>query len=302
MRHDHLKRELDLLLFLTQNREMKVEEICEKLDISRRNFYYFISFFQQSGFIVKRTKSGFSISRDSEFFRRLFDLVQFSDSEVLLLRQLLENNGCQTQRMKALYDRLDNFFDFKAIDDPKLQKASDRIRRVINDAIRRERKIRITGYSSPHSHTVSDRTVEPFLFMNNGKDVRCYETEAEKNKTFRISRMQSVEVLDEPWEHADEHRAAYADIFSFTGEKTMRVTMLMGQLSHNVMLEEYPQSATCFVPAADGRWLFQCDVCSYLGVGRFVLGLYDDIEITGDDGFKAYIAQKITQWYGRLTE
>ena len=35
------------------------------------------------------------------------------------------------------------------------------------------------------------------------------------------------------------------------------------------------------------------DVVSYLGIGRFVLGLYDDIEILEGAGFKDYIKSKI---------
>ncbi len=76
----------------------------------------------------------------------------------------------------------------------------------------------------------------------------------------------------------------------------MKVTLSMGQLSHNVMLEEYPESAACFAEQENGRWRFETDVCSYLGIGRFVLGLYDDIKIEGDDGFKEYVTAKLRSW------
>ena len=32
---------------------------------------------------------------------------------------------------------------------------------------------------------------------------------------------------------------------------------------------------------------------SFLGIGRFVLGLYEDIEVIGCEEFKAYLAGKI---------
>lgn len=34
-------------------------------------------------------------------------------------------------------------------------------------------------------------------------------------------------------------------------------------------------------------------VCSYAGIGRFVLGLFDDIEVLGDDGFVNYLGGKV---------
>ena len=42
------------------------------------------------------------------------------------------------------------------------------------------------------------------------------------------------------------------------------------------------------------HWSLQLDVCSYIGVGRFVLGLFDDIEVKGDEGFKEYLKKKLT--------
>jgi hypothetical protein len=35
------------------------------------------------------------------------------------------------------------------------------------------------------------------------------------------------------------------------------------------------------------------DVCAYRGIGRFVLGLYDDIEVLGSPDFIDYLKEKI---------
>ena len=50
----------------------------------------------------------------------------------------------------------------------------------------------LRNYSSPHSNTTSNRIVEPFMFMNNNNDIRCYEIASGQNKTFKISRIESV--------------------------------------------------------------------------------------------------------------
>ena len=39
--------------------------------------------------------------------------------------------------------------------------------------------------------------------------------------------------------------------------------------------------------------IFSSDVASYLGIGRFVLGLYHDIEVLGNPDFVAYIYNKV---------
>lgn len=299
MRHDHLKRELDLLLLLTQNRAYPVDRICEEIGISRRNFYYFIEFFKLAGFKVEKRGHLYSIDRSSKFFAKLFDIIQFSEDEALLMRQLIENAGTAAPRLKSLHQKLDRFYDFKILEDENLQRKATGIRAKLYEAVKMRKVVHIKGYSSPNSHSVTDRIVEPFLFLNNNRDVRCFELSSKMNKTFRISRMDDVEVMDEDWTNESEHRQAFIDLFSFSGEKKTKVTIIMGQLSHNVMLEEYPESDPAFTKMTDGRWLFQTEVCSYLGIGRFILGLYDDMEIIGDDGLIDYIHNKLKTWSER---
>ena len=165
---------------------------------------------------------------------------------------------------------------------------------VLYDAIKLRRQVVIRGYASPHSRTTKDRLVEPFLLMNNNNEVRCYEPSSRLNKTFKVSRMQEVELLDTEWVYEDRHREMYTDVFMFSGEKQMPVSMLLGQLSYNVLKEEYPSAEVYITVSGDGRHRLDLPVCSYAGIGRFVLGLFEDIEVLGDDGFISYIRQKVS--------
>lgn len=163
------------------------------------------------------------------------------------------------------------------------------------DAIKLRRYVILRNYTSPHSHSTKDRLVEPFMLMNNNNEVRCYEPSSGMNKTFKASRMQSVEVLDTEWNHASEHRQMYTDVFMFSGEERLRVSLLLGPLAYNVLVEEYPQTKEHIVQQADGRRLFTAELCSYAAIGRFVLGLFDDIEVLGDAPFKAYLRDKVAR-------
>ena len=105
--------------------------------------------------------------------------------------------------------------------------------------------------------------------------------------------MKRVEILDSPWLHEDKHRQVFTDIFLFSGEERYRVKLRLGQLSHNLFKEEYPQGAHLLHPYLDDTWLLDIDVCDYRGLGRFVLGLFKDIEIMEGEGFKAYMREEI---------
>ncbi len=296
MRHDHLKRELELMLLLAQNNRSTVKDLCDELGISRRSFYYFITFFKEAGFIVKKNGSYFRLDRTSPFFQRLLDATELTESDVLLVRQLLDDTPPDNARLRALRVKLDRLYDFNILQNEGLGERTEMMRRLIYDAIKHERRVEIIDYSSPHSHSVSNREVEPFAFMNNNREVACYELSTGKNKTFRLSRMGDVQIKPMEWQFRERHHRPQVDVFGFSGDELMNVTLLMGQLSHNVMVEEYPATETLFTRDVDGRWLLKVQVCSFLGLGRFVMGLYDDIEIVGSDGFRQYINAKVERW------
>lgn len=302
MRHDHLKKELELLLILTQNRQYTPDEICQEMGISRRSLYYYLEFFREAGFTVDKAGRYYYISRESEFFSLLFDRLQLNGEEVSFIRKLIEGQEIKTIKMIKLLKKLDGFYDFRQLDSADVQKHVSRTYTRLNFAIKNHRMVRIVNYSSNNSRSVSDRLVEPFLFLNNDNDVRCYELASGKNKTFHLSRMESVEVLNDEWHYENKHRKIFHDMFMFSGEEHYKVELILGQMAHNLMLEEYPMSAPCMVKREDGRWTFRTEICSYLGIGRFILGLYDDVEVVSDKGLRDYINEKIASWARRIKE
>lgn len=293
MRHDHLKREIDLLLLLTQNRTLTSDEICSSVGISRRSFYYYLDYFKEIGFDVRKYKQFYSISRESELFQRLFDLVQFTDDEAIIMRKLIDGAEVKTQKMNELREKLEKFYDFCALDNDVIRQRVSSSVKQLHEAMRTRHIVRLVNYSSNNSKTVSNRIVEPFLFLNNDRDIRCYEISSGINKTFRLSRIERVDLLEIEWRHAAKHSREYVDMFSFSGEKRYPIDLMLGQVAYNLLMEEYPTAAPCVAKRSDGRWLFHVEVCSYKGIGRFVMGLLDEIEILGDAGFKQYIKERL---------
>jgi len=164
---------------------------------------------------------------------------------------------------------------------------------AIYDAIKEHRQVKICNYSSPHSDTTSDRIVEPFLFLNGNEDVRCYELKSGMNKSFKVSRMGDVQLLDLLWSNESKHKQVYTDLFQFSGEERFPVKLRLGRLSYNILKEEYPKSEKYISQESDEYWIFSTDVCSYKGVGRFVLGLFEDIKVLESPEFREYLKEKI---------
>lgn len=293
VRHDKLERELRLILLLTENHDYTIEELCGHVGISRRNFYYYIEFLRDCGFKVYKRGAYYRVGRDSPFFNHLVSRISFTEEEAVLLRRMLDKAEHGNALIANLKRKLERFYDFDILADEALREHAVHNIGVIYDAIKLKRQVVLKGYASPHSHTVRDRFVEPFLLMNNNNEVRCYEPSSGMNKTFKVSRMQEVVILDSEWDFERKHRQMFTDVFMFSGEELMPVELTLGQLSYNIMKEEYPQAKPYLSDCDDGRHLLRLDVCSYAGIGRFVLGLYDDIRVLGGDGFKSYLKAKV---------
>ena len=299
MRHDKLERQLNLLLLLTENHDYTIEELCGKVGISRRNLYYYLEFLRDSGFKVYKHGNTYCVDRDSPFFNHLLSRISFTEEEAVQIGRLLDKAERGNPLVVSIKKKLERFYDFEILASEELREQSVRNIGVLYDAVKLRRQVVLLGYASPHSQTTRDRYVEPFLLMNNNNEVRCYEPSSGMNKTFKVSRMQGVEVLDSEWAYADRHRRMFTDVFMFSGEELLPVELVLGELSYNIMKEEYPQAKPFITDGADGRHLLRLDVCSYSGIGRFVLGLYDDVSVLGGDGFKAYLDAKLKAFANR---
>lgn len=296
MRHDKLEKELNLLLLLTENARYDVDTICDKIGISRRMLYYYLESFRDWGFIVEKQGRSYSIDRSSPFFKHLFETINFTEEEALTMLNILNkvsDRNALTERIKM---KLDRFYDLNILSNPEIREQAAHHVTVLYDAIKNKRLVKIKGYSSPHSKSMKDRVVEPFLLMNNNNDVRCYELSSRMNKTFKVSRMQNVVMLDLEWENEAKHKQVYTDLFMFSGEEKLHVRLRLDILSHNLLLEEYPQSAP-YIKQEDGsHWILETDVVSFLGIGRFVLGLYENVDVLESEEFKQYLKAKISSW------
>jgi predicted DNA-binding transcriptional regulator YafY len=167
------------------------------------------------------------------------------------------------------------------------------VNRVI-EAISNQKQVILRSYASSHTGVIRDRLVEPFGFTTNYVQIWCYEPESGLNKLFNTARIQSVEVLDTDWQFNELHHEGYIDIFRITGFEQKRVQMELGMMAHNLLIEEYPLATRDITQIDDNHWLLDTMVCDYVGIGRFVMGLSEDIKILTPE-FDEYIEDTINR-------
>lgn len=294
MRHNNLDRELSLILMMAENREYTVTQMCERIGVSRRSMYYYLDFMRSYGFIVEKRGAYYSLDKSSPFFMKLLKKVHFTEDEAVIMRRLLDGADPGNLHIRHLKQKLERLYDLEILDNVALREQTAQNVSTLYEAIKLRKVAILRNYSSPHSDTVSNRVVEPFMFLDGNSEIRCYEIRSGANKTFKISRIESVMLMADDQTHQSAHRRMYTDIFMFSGERTMPVDLRLGRLARNLLAEEHPQAEQYITPDGPHRWLLHLDVCSYVGIGRFVLGLYDSVEVLGSEEFKDYLRERIS--------
>ena len=289
-----LERMLRLMKLMTGNVNYTVNDLAERLDTSYRSIYRYIETFKDAGFVVQKLEGGvYKLGKESRYFKEISQLVHFTDEEAHIVNQLIEALDDTNSLKQNLRKKLTTVYNCTSMASSIVRgKNASNVNRIL-EAIESRSQVVLVDYASSHTGVVRNRLVEPFGFTTNYVQAWCYEPESGMNKLFKVSRIGSVERLDVEWQHEAQHTEGYIDIFRMTGFEQHNVTLKLGMLSRNLLIEEYPLAERDVTPLDDKHWLLDTKVCNYLGIGRFVMGLMDDIDIVDSPEFKRYINKNL---------
>lgn len=296
-----LERLLRLMKLLTANTTYNIDQIAQRLDMSRRTVYRYIDTFREAGFVVKKSCDCIRLDKESPHFRDITQLVHFTEEEAVILRSAIENIDDTNLLKQNLKKKLYSVYDNKTLADTVVRgKNAPNVRRLV-EAIEARRQVILHGYQSPHGGGVRNRRVEPFAFTTNYVQVWCYDPESGTCKLFKTSRIGSVELTAAEWKHEAAHCEGFIDAFRMHGGARCRVRLELGLLAYNLLCEEYPLAERDIRPLGDGRWLLDTQVAGFAGVGRFVVGLLDDIRIVDSPELEKYLSAYLGK-YARTGE
>ena len=300
MEYELLKQQLRLIVLLAQGHYLKASEIAARLDMQLRTVYRVLAFLPSVGLTLERRGSRYRIDPQSPLLDRLSEHLRFLPDEVATLQQLLDAVSDPSPQLRRLREKLARFNTGEVLQAHDVDEQLGRNINAIFESIRQERIVMLKGYSSGQRREKTDRLVEAYAFLPGNKEVRCFELTSRMNKTFNLTRVDEVELLDAPWRFATEHRPITTDLFHFSGEARHRVVLRLGRLAHNLLLEEVPAAEDLLQAEEGDTWLLDAEYCSMKGVGRFVLGLLDDIEVVDSPDFVDYLRAQLILFTNRL--
>jgi len=288
-----LERLLRLMKMLTANNSLTVDEIADKLGISSRSVYRYIDTFREAGFVIKKSNNCPKLDKSSPYFKDISQLIHFTEEEAYILKSAIESIDENNLLKQNLKTKLYTVYDYNILAETIVSGKNGRNVAQLVQAIENKNTVILKNYASAHSNDIRDRYVEPYAFTTNYVQIWSYCPEENKNKLFKISRIGTVEILPETWQYEADHRAGYIDIFRMNSDHTTPVKLKLNLRAANLLVEEFPLASKYLTQLSENEWMLVTDVCSMDGVGRFVMGLLDDIEIVESPELQKYIADHL---------
>ena len=295
MEQPRVERTLRLMRLMSGNAYLTVEQLAKRLDTSTRSIYRYIDTFKTCGFAVEKIDDSiYRLISMPSGYKDLQKLVYFSEEEARVLTYLIESLDETNSLKSSLYKKLCAVFDTKSIKEHSGTSKNAANVQALGNAMKDRKTVILKDYSSSSSGTVRDRVVEPFEFTNNHIDIWAYDCEKKDVRLFKIARIGWVDILTIDWQHEDEHDKGYLDAFRMQGKTQTHVRLEMTLRARNLLCEEFPLAAPD-VTEKDGKFIFDSMVTHVEGVGRFVIGLANDIKITDSPELSAYVRNYMKQ-------
>ena len=295
-----IERLLRLMQYLSGNVYYSIDDLSEKLGLSRRTIYRYIDTFKDAGFVVQKTNDGmFRMANTRNSDIDLSKIVYFSEEEAFVVNNLIDSLDDTNVLKRELKLKLSAVYESTNIGKYTINKGASKTIGDLAAAIKNKRTVVLHQYSSSRSNRVKDYQVEPYSFTTNYIDVWAFDVSDMQNKTFKVARIGEVEVLDKNWVNESVHQEEPTDSFRSHSNQAFHVKLRLTQVAKNRMVEEFPLTAREIRQDNDG-WYYEGEVRSMEGIGRFVLGLPEQILILEGEEVRHYVKEKANYIFGNM--
>jgi len=279
-------RLFQLINFLKARPAKSVRSVELFLKTSSRTVYRYIDLLQDLGFNVEKDGNSRLFIGAAEEAEEL----PFTPQEAQFIKKLILSTGKDNKLAHSILQKIQRTNDLELGAESLFKAHLSKIVEQISLAIVEKKQLRIKGYHSANSESITDRLVEPICFTDNYESVAVFEIKTKQNKYFNVERMTGALLLDKPMKHEKLHQFIKPDIFGFQGknlekeiefEMSMRVCLLLK--------EDYPMSSAFITSSGKKKYKLKAKVQSFKAPGRFVLGFHDEINVLGSVQFSKYV-------------
>lgn len=266
-----------------------IRQLAERFDTSERTIYRYINLLEEVDFLIEK-----------DFDNRYFIITseddpsqsQFSVEETRLMKKLIQSGTDDNPLKNLLLKKLSLNSELDSMPRLFLKARLGKFVDQFAEAIRDKKQVILKNYHSAHSNEIRDRLVEPIHFGDNYQSIMALDTADKICKQFKLDRIGEVIPFNKEFAFEHLHKKNQTDIFGFNGDANTWVTLQLSLRAYLLLREEYPLSLP-FLTKEEDHYLFHGPVANFDGVGRFVLGLIDEVKIKSPDSFIDFLRNKL---------
>ena len=266
-----------------------IKQLADRFDTSERTIYRYINLLEEVDFLLEK-----------DFENRFFIITteddpsqaQFSIEETKLIKKLIQTGAQDNPLKSTLLKKLSLNSEIDSMPRLFLKVRLGQFVDQLAESIRNKNQVVLKNYHSANSNEIRDRLVEPIHFGDNYQSIIALDTQDKICKQFKLDRIGEVIEVQTKYQHEDLHKKNQTDIFGFTGDSNTWITLHLSLRAYLLLREEYPLSIS-FTERTENGYHFHGPVSNLDGIGRFVLGLMDEIQIKGPELFKNFIESKL---------
>lgn len=268
-----------------------IKQLAERFDTSERTIYRYINLLEEVDFLLEKDFENrfFIITTDDDPTQ-----AQFSIEETKLIKKLIQSGTQDNPLKSSLLKKLSLNSEMDSMPRLFLKVRLGQFVDQLAEATRNKNQVVLKNYHSANSNEIRDRLVEPIHFGDNYQSVVALDCQDQVCKQFKLDRIGEIIEMKKKFQYEELHRKNQSDIFGFSGDANTWITLHLSLRAYLLLREEYPLSIP-YTERTDDGYHFHGPVSSLDGIGRFVLGLMDEIKIKGPEIFKTFVEKKLQQ-------
>jgi predicted DNA-binding transcriptional regulator YafY len=266
-----------------------IKSLAERFDTSERTIYRYVKLLEEVELLIEKDFDGkyFIHSSGDEL-----GTSEFTLEEMKLIKKLIQTEVDNNPLKELLLKKLSLNSELDKVPNLIVNARRGKLVEQLSQAIKEKKQIVLNNYHSANSSEITDRLVEPISFGDNYQTVTALDTKDKQCKQFKIDRIGDINETGKNFQFERLHQKNTSDIFGMTGGKSTWITLKMQMRPYLLLREEHPLSLP-YIEKRDDHYQFHGPVSNFDGIGRFVMGLIDEIEVVGPEEFREHIRHKI---------
>ena len=291
MHNQHkILRVLQLISLLKKEPAKSIRFLSGILESTDRTVYRYLDLVKELGFELQKDQNNkFSIIGNNDF-----ETVSFSNEEASLLRDLVLSTGKESKLKDTLLKKIYLQSELAIQGNQILRANIGKMVTKINTAIKENKRVLLKSYHSINTQKISDRVIEPISFTDNYNSICGFEVDTKTNKYYNLERITEVVLLNEQQEFQKLHQLDKMDVFGFSklNGKRFRVELTLTLKAYILLKEEYPKIEKHIKKdKSSDVYNLKIEVNNPKPITRFILGLKEDIEVTGSKSFLKHLSE-----------